>query len=195
MTTPAHTNDPSVGAVAAAPLIPSSVPNPLRTAADLASVVAAVLVAAIFGFFYAWVCSTLWGLDAADPRVAIEAMQAMNASVRNPVFFVSFFLTPVALAVAALLSWARNARIPAVLFGVAAALYTVGGILLTSTINVPWNEALAMVTVPASVDEAAAIWQEYSGKWQIANLVRTVVSGVCVVLTAIGLLQLGRARR
>ncbi len=43
------------------------------------------LSGAIFGFFYAWVCSTMWGLDQADPRVAIASMQAMNASVRNAV--------------------------------------------------------------------------------------------------------------
>lgn len=53
-----------------------------------------LLAAAIFGFFYAWVCSTMWGLDAADPAIAIQAMQAMNASVRNAVFFPAFFLTP-----------------------------------------------------------------------------------------------------
>ena len=39
---------------------------------------------AIFGFFYAWVCSTMWGLDSADPRVAIAAMQAMNACLPRP---------------------------------------------------------------------------------------------------------------
>ncbi|MEP5029486.1 MAG: hypothetical protein ABJR02_02340, partial [Marinomonas sp.] len=61
------------------------------------------LNAAIFGFFYAWVCSTMWGLDAADPRVAISAMQAMNASVRNAVFAPAFFGTPLALAVTAVL--------------------------------------------------------------------------------------------
>ena len=33
--------------------------------------VSLVLTAAIFGFFYDWVCSTMWGLDAGDPRVAI----------------------------------------------------------------------------------------------------------------------------
>lgn len=57
---------------------------------------------AIFGFFYAWVCSTMWGLDAIDPRVAIEAMKGMNASVRNAVFFPAFFLTPLVMAAAAL---------------------------------------------------------------------------------------------
>ena len=61
-----------------------------------------LLCGAIFGFFYAWVCSTMWGLDQADPRVAIAAMQAMNASVRNIVFFPAFFLTPVVLALTAL---------------------------------------------------------------------------------------------
>ncbi|GAB5461946.1 hypothetical protein [Hoeflea alexandrii] len=52
----------------------------------LAPLLSLLLTAAIFGFFYAWVCSTMWGLDAADPSVAIQAMQAMNASVRNAVF-------------------------------------------------------------------------------------------------------------
>lgn len=65
---------------------------------------------AIFGFFFAWVCSTMWGLDDADPRVAIEAMQAMNASVRNWVFAPAFFGTPVFLAAAAAVAWAAQAR-------------------------------------------------------------------------------------
>ena len=71
----------------------------------VAAVGAAVLLsAAIFGFFYAWVCSTMWGLDAADPRVAIPAMQAMNASVRNVVFAPAFFGTGVAALLAALIA-------------------------------------------------------------------------------------------
>ena len=41
---------------------------------------------ACFGFFFAWQSSTLRGLDMTDPATAIEAMQAMNASVRNPLF-------------------------------------------------------------------------------------------------------------
>ena len=48
------------------------------------AILALLHAGAIFGFFYAWACSTVWGLDAADPNVAIPAMQAMNASVRNP---------------------------------------------------------------------------------------------------------------
>lgn len=60
---------------------------------------------AIFGFFYAWVCSTMWGLDAANPALAIGAMQAMNASVRNAVFAPAFFGTPFVLIATAMLAW------------------------------------------------------------------------------------------
>ena len=38
------------------------------------SLASVLFAGAIFGFFYAWVCSTMWGLDAADPRVAIAAL-------------------------------------------------------------------------------------------------------------------------
>lgn len=51
-----------------------------------------LLSGAVFGSFYAWFCSTMWGLDAADPAVASAAMQAMNASVRNAMLFPAFFL-------------------------------------------------------------------------------------------------------
>ena len=44
----------------------------------------------------------MWGLYAADPQVAIAAMQAMNASVRNAVFAPAFFGMPLVLLVTAL---------------------------------------------------------------------------------------------
>lgn len=84
------------------------------------SVASIVFCGAIFGFFYAWVCSTMWGLDQADPRVAIAAMQAMNASVRNWAFFPAFFLTPVVLVVTALAARAAGS-------GGAARLFAAGG--------------------------------------------------------------------
>lgn len=56
-----------------------------------------IMSALMLGFFYAWICSTMWGLDAADPKIAIGAMQAMNASVRNFAFGPVFFGTPFVL--------------------------------------------------------------------------------------------------
>lgn len=146
--------------------------------------------AAIFGFFYAWVCSTMWGLDAADPEVAIQAMQAMNASVRNAVFFPAFFLTPVVLAITAALLFRTQHRSACAFFAIAAAVYLFGGFGLTVLVNVPMNEALARVIVPETTEAAQEIWQDYSGRWQFWNQLRTVASGLAVLLTGAGLLSI-----
>jgi uncharacterized membrane protein len=162
----------------------------LLNPAHLAGYVGVVLTGAIFGFFYAWVVSTMWGLDAADPRVAIEAMQEMNASVRNAAFFPAFFLTPLALAVAGVFAGPR-ARGPArTLFLVAGAVYLIGGIGVTAVVNVPMNEDLAAVPVPVSAAEAAHVWDTYSGRWQAWNVVRAVASGVSLLLAAVALTAL-----
>lgn len=168
--------------------------RPRRSPARTAAVLSTLFAGAIFGFFYAWVCSTMWGLDAADPRIAIPAMQAMNSSVRNFVFLPAFFLTPVVLLVAGLISWAERQSSPALLLLAAAALYAVGGLGLTLLVNVPMNEALAQVAVPADLAEATRIWQDYSSRWQVWNMVRTVVSGVSLLLAvlAVGRLMPGR---
>ncbi|MEE2945811.1 MAG: anthrone oxygenase family protein [Pseudomonadota bacterium] len=148
--------------------------------------VALLLNAGIFGFFYAWVCSTMWGLDVADPRVAIEAMQAMNASVRNMTFAPAFFGTPFALWLAAALLWRSQNIASARCFAVAGLTYFALGMLLTMGINVPMNEALAMVQVPATIEEARVIWDDYSGTWQVWNQVRTFTSGLAFAIALAG---------
>lgn len=154
------------------------------------SIISIVFCGAIFGFFYAWVCSTLWGLDAADPRVAIQAMQAMNASVRNAVFFPAFFLTPVVLILtAAAMGLARQAP-SAKYFLAAAGVYLTFGLALTTTVNVPMNETLAATSVPTDVDEARRIWEAYSDRWQFWNQVRTAASGIALILACFGLARL-----
>lgn len=155
-----------------------------------------LLCGAIFGFFYAWVCSTMWGLDQADPRVAIAAMQAMNASVRNVVFFPAFFLTPMVLALTAVAMFLSRQRKAACWFVAAAVIYAGFGLVLTVLVNVPMNEALAEVSpVPSNVDAARDIWAGYSGHWQVWNQVRTVASGLALACAAFGVMSLHPAAR
>lgn len=156
------------------------------------ALVALLLNGAIFGFFYAWVCSTLWGLDAADPAVAIAAMQAMNASVRNAVFFPAFFLTPVVLFIAALLARQGRRSIAFYSFCAAALTFLVGGLILTVMVNVPMNEALARVTIPDNTQAARDIWEAYSAPWQVWNFTRTVFTGIALLLTGYGLIHLNQ---
>ena len=140
---------------------------------------------AIFGFFYAWVCSTMWGLDAADPRIAISAMQAMNASVRNAVLFPAFFLTPIILAATALVAARHKRNRSATLLAAGAMLYLAGAFVVTAMVNVPMNEALAEVAVPTDIEAARALWHGYSPQWQFWNALRTLASGVSLILTGL----------
>lgn len=149
-----------------------------------------ILAAALFGFFYAWVCSTMWGLDAADPRVAIEAMQAMNASVRNAVFAPAFFGTSVLLLITTLCLRMAEQPAASLWFGIATLLVAFLGVVLTMVINVPMNEALAEVSVPDDIDAAREIWMDYSPRWQFWNQMRTLATGVAVLCIGIGLLKM-----
>ena len=159
----------------------------------LSAALSLLLGGAIFGFFYAWVCSTMWGLDAADPRTAISAMQAMNSSVRNAVFAPAFFATPAVMGLTALLAWTTGLRAAALAFAAAALTYLFGGLLLTGTVNVPMNRALGAIDVPADIAEARAIWTAYSSRWQFWNIVRTVFSGVALLATGLGIYLLAPA--
>lgn len=158
-------------------------------------VVSLVLSAAIFGFFYAWICSTMWGLDAADPRMAISAMQAMNASVRNAVFAPAFFGTPMALGLTAALLFAQRYRSSAAAFALAAALYTGFCLILTLGVNVPMNEGLAAVAIPPDAATAQVIWRDYSQPWQLWNQFRTVAAGLAFLAALSGLFLYRRAPR
>ncbi|TMV10107.1 DUF1772 domain-containing protein [Ruegeria sediminis] len=151
------------------------------------SMLSLLSIGAIFGSFYAWVCSTMWGLDATDPRASITAMQAMNASVRNPVFFPSFFLTPVILMLTEFIAIRQERTRSAALFATGAVVYFIGAFLVTVLINVPMNEALATVAVPTDRADAAWIWKDYSALWQVWNTARTLVSGLALILIGLAI--------
>ncbi len=150
---------------------------------------------AIFGFFYAWVCSTMWGLDSTSPETAIAAMQAMNGSVRNATFAPAFFGTPVLSLVTAILCFATKNRVAGYWFLAACITYFLGGMLLTMTVNVPMNEALSLVEIPTDPKAAGKIWSDYSAPWQFWNQTRTVFSAIALIFATLGIYVLaGRER-
>ena len=151
------------------------------------------LCAAIFGFFYAWTVSTMWGLDQAAPQTAIAAMQAMNASVRNAAFAPAFFGTAPAFLLTALA--AHQNRRAAGLFLAAGLIYGLAAMGLTMAINVPMNETLAATAIPADPAKAAEIWQVYSQPWQMWNQIRTATSGAAFLTGLAGLIALVRPVR
>lgn len=163
----------------------------MPTLLRLSAFTSLLLSGAIFGFFYAWICSTMWGLDVIDPRIAIAAMQAMNASVRNAVFAPAFFATPFVLILTGGIAWRMQHHRPAILFALAGVVYLLGGMVLTIAVNVPMNVALGQITIPDDIAVAQQIWDDYSPDWQRYNIIRTILSGLALLMTGIGIFQLG----
>lgn len=157
----------------------------MRLLTAIFAILSILFCGAIFGFFFAWVCSTMWGLDTLNPNVAIAAMQAMNASVRNGVFAPAFFGTPIVLIFTALLALIARQWQASQFFVLGAIFYGFGGLLLTIWVHVPMNETLAEFELPVS--DARALWDVYSPRWQLWNQVRTGFSGLALLCAAVGL--------
>ena len=143
---------------------------------------------AMFGFFFAWQWSTVIGLNRIEPAVAIRAMQAMNASVRNMAFGTAFFGTPVILAGFAVIMALLGERARAAVLGLALLVHLGGVIAVTATINVPLNQILALVDPLADPASAAQAWADYAGAWLSGNLLRTLASGLSLALVGLALL-------
>lgn len=149
--------------------------------------VAILLHGLITGFFYAYSSSVMFGLDVIDPRHAILAMQGINREVRNVVFAPAFFGTPIASLIAAAALYAAGVHRAALAFFSTALIYIFGAMIPTMTINVPMNEALAVVRIPDSIEVAREIWATYSTRWSFWNAMRTIGSSVALLVAAYGI--------
>jgi len=148
-----------------------------------AAAIGSGLVAGIFFAFSSFVMAALGRLPSDH---GIAAMNAINVTVINPMFFLAFFGTA-ALCVAAsagvALRWTASGGTLVVL---ASVIYLVGCIAVTMFRNVPLNNALAAVTL--GTPEAAALWTRYLSEWTFWNTVRTVAPVVSAVLFTVALL-------
>jgi uncharacterized membrane protein len=161
----------------------TAIPGALHMAAvgsiarPLSLVAATLTTGLIAGFFYAYACSVTLGLGLLPNDQYVEAMQAINATVRNGVFAFSFFGAVLFLLLALAVHAPRPRSRRFLLIALAAVLYIGGGFMVTFLVNVPMNEELARVR---EVDPAALsqIRAEYEGPWNFWNGMRTVFSSL-----------------
>jgi uncharacterized membrane protein len=134
----------------------------------------------IGGFFYAYACSVTLGLALLPDEQYIEAMQAINATVRNGVFAFSFFGAVLSLLLALAIHLPRLRSRRFLLIALACVLYIGGSFMVTFLVNVPMNEELAGVgkVGPAALEQIRA---EYEGPWNFWNGVRTIFSSLAFV--------------
>lgn len=134
---------------------------------------ATLMLGVMAGFFYAFSVTVMPGLDNSDPTTAVQAMQGINMAVRNPVFFATFFLSPVIALAAAMAAFASGCRSAATWLTLAGLTYIGAAISPTALVNVPMNNALALLTAS---DATSAIWRAYSVDWTMWNHARTIAT-------------------
>jgi uncharacterized membrane protein len=137
----------------------------------LTLVAATIATGLAAGFFYAYHVSVTRGHALIGDRAYVEAMQAINATVRNVEF---------ALGVAALALRAGRWRSPTTwLLAAGVGLY-LAAVLVTMTVNVPMNEDLARVALSGT--DLAAVRADYEPAWNRANALRTGLSEAAFAL-------------
>jgi uncharacterized membrane protein len=161
---------------------PSAVPLlGVGSAASLFTLTLATLTTGLIsGFFYTYACSVTLGLALLPDEQYVEAMQAINATVRNGVFAFSFFGAALSLLLALAVHLPRPRSRSFLLTALACVLYIGGGFMVTFLVNVPMNEELARV---GEVDPAtlAQVRADYEEPWNFWNGVRTVFSSLAFV--------------
>ncbi|MEU8277790.1 anthrone oxygenase family protein [Microbispora bryophytorum] len=118
--------------------------------AAAAAALSMLMTAGMAGTFFGFSVGVMPGLNAAPAPLAIDAMNAVNVKIQNPVFLAAFVLAPVAAAGAGALLLATPRSGAAWPFFAAAAVYAVGVILITAAVNVPMNDALAAAGGPTA---------------------------------------------
>ena len=147
----------------------------------LALTLAILTTGLISGFFYAYACSVTLGLALLPDDQYVEAMQAINATVRNGLFAVSFFGAVLSLLLALAVHAPRPRSRRFVLIALAALAYIGGGFMVTFLVNVPMNEELARVGGDLGPAALAQVRAGYEGPWNFWNGVRTVLSSLAFV--------------
>lgn len=160
----------------------------LTASTMVSSVLALLLAGSMTGIYAAFSMSVLPAFDRVPAASAIGAMRGINKKIQNPVFFIAFFGTPVAAALAGALFLRLGQDMSGLLFLVAAGCYLLGSLLPTVLVNVPLNQRLDAAEVPSEPEAAARLWRDYSRRWTAWNTARAMGAGASLLLLGIGLL-------
>jgi uncharacterized membrane protein len=129
------------------------------------------LIGGVFFGFSSFIMAALARLPSAQ---GIAAMQSINVVVINRVFLTAFVGTAGVCAVLTASALFLRHRPGAAYVLAGSLLYIVGTFIVTMALNVPRNDALAVVD-PASA-EGARLWADYVVNWTRWNHVRTAAA-------------------
>jgi len=142
------------------------------------------------GLFFAWSFSVMNGLAKVGDKEFIIAMQSMNKSIQNPIFFIFFFGTAVLLPISTYLGYNKTSNGTFWLLLIATLLYWIGVMGVTVLRNIPLNMMLDVFTTESkSVEEMGLLRQQFELRWSNWNLVRVFSSMAAFILLLVGILK------
>lgn len=152
-------------------------------------VVTAIVIAGLMaGLLFGWLVSVIPGLSRTDDRTYVQTMQRINVAIINPAFVIPFMLTPVFLALAAVVEYRAGNQRRATALGTGAVVYLLGVLGITIGGNVPLNQALdgfdlVYATQTALADRRAS----YEGSWNRWHGLRTAAAVFAFAVSATAL--------
>lgn len=148
--------------------------------------IAVLLNALSTGFFFAWSVSVILGTKKVGDFTYLETMQNINREILNPLFFIVFFVSLIALVLNAYLQFNNK---PVFWFVLASAIiYLIGTFGITAFGNVPLNNELeALNTNQLSVTELKNFRTYYEGSWNQYHNIRTVASMISFITLLISI--------
>lgn len=143
----------------------------------------ALLSGLIAGLFYSYSCSVNPGLGRLSDREYLRAMQSINKAILNPVFFISFLGTLIAIPATAVVYWNTNGfDLSCALLIVSALIYGIGVFGVTIRANVPLNDMLDKLDLSAGAGHFAKWRSEFEQPWNRYHSLRTVLNVVTFIL-------------
>ena len=151
---------------------------------------AATFVGLMAGLFYSYSCSVTIGLSKLPDDQYIAAMQSINRSIQNPVFFISFFGALILPPIATYLNYSQKSSTVFWLLLTATIIYLAGSFGVTAFGNIPLNNALESFNLSAASKEAISIQRvNFEPGWNTLNTIRTISAIISFILILLACLN------
>jgi uncharacterized membrane protein len=159
----------------------------LQGAALVAALMTVGLMAGVFGLY---AHAIMPGLRKTDDRTFVDAFQAIDRAIINPLFMLWFFGALAFAGVAAALLGGERSVLPWI---VAALVLYLAVFVITIAVHVPLNDAIKAAGDPDQITDLAAVRERFDeARWVAWNIVRAVLSTAALGCLAWALVQYGR---
>ena len=112
--------------------------------------IAALGAAMMAGLYFAFSNTIMSSLAKLEPAQGIAAMQSINRTIQNPLFFLLFVGTAASCALLLVFSLGKLPATSAILMVSGAVIYLVGSLVVTGVFNIPLNNTLEVLAPNAS---------------------------------------------